>query len=400
MDDRKEIKPGDRTILIIEDDSKFARLLLDLAHDRDFRALVAHEGRVGLQMADYFQPSAVLLDMGLPDIDGMSIVERLKENLKTRHIPVHIISGDQRKFEALKKGAVGYLTKPVNVEQVEDAFHKIEEVISRPVKRLLVAVGEDTTREHIKELIGEKDVEIAAVSSGEGALRLLGSAPYDCMVLDARLNDTTGPGLLKRIRSSTEFSQVPVVAVAAEGLSDDERLTLDRYADRVILKDFGYSERLLDETALFLHRVEKNLPEEKRRMIRTLHDKEAIFRDKKVLIVDDDMRNVFALCNILEERQITTCAAANGKEALSRLDEYPDIDLVLMDIMMPEMDGYEAMRQIRGPKQLKSLPVIALTAKAMKGDRAKAIEAGASDYLAKPVDTDRLLSMLRVWLYK
>ena len=398
QDDRKDLKPGDRSLLIIEDDPGFARTLLELAREREFKGLIAEDGRTGLQLAEYYEPTAVLLDIGLPDVDGMTIVERMKENLRTRHIPVHVISADRRKFEALKRGALGYLEKPVKAEQLDAAFEKIEELVSKPVRDLLIAVGDGSSREHIAGLIGEKDVRITAVATGEDALEQLGSKTFDCMVLDAGLPETGGVELLKQIR--TGFNQIPIVVFSAEDLSSDERLTLDRYADRIVFNDAHYSERLLDETALFLHRVEKNLPEEKRRMIRTLHDSGAIFRNKKVLIVDDDMRNVFALCSILEERNVNTVVARHGREALDRLDEHPDADLVLMDIMMPEMDGYEAMRHIRTLPQFIKLPIIALTAKAMRGDRAACIDAGASDYLAKPVDTERLLSMLRVWLYK
>ncbi len=400
-DDRDTIEPDDRCLLIVEDDRDFARVLLDLARERGFSGLVAKEGRAGLRLAEHYEPSAVLLDIGLPDIDGMSVVDRLKENLATRHIPVHVISAGQRKYEALKKGALGFVRKPTNVAQLEEAFERIEGLLSRPVRRLLVAVGDEATRDEIERLIGGEDLEITAVASGGDALSEVHTSTFDCMLLVADLPDMGLVELLKRIRSHTGSPDLPGVAIVDDDFPAEDRASLERYADSIILKDGRYPERVLDETALFLHRVEKNLPDDKRRMLRLLHDQDGILRDRTVLVVDDDMRNIFALSSILEERDMRTVVAKDGREALERLETYAGkIDLVLMDIMMPEVDGYEAMQRIRADPAFEKLPVIALTAKAMRGDRAKCIEAGASDYLSKPVDADRLLSMLRVWLYQ
>ena len=400
-DDRRGLEPDDRSILIVEDDQNFARILLDLARERGFMGIVAEEGRTALQLADHYRPSAVLLDIGLPDIDGMSFMERLKDNLSTRHIPIHVISAAERRPEALRKGAVGFLRKPTNVTQLKEAFDRIERLLSRPVRRLLIAAGDDALRHEIEGLIGAEDVEITAVASSGEALDRLSAVRFDCMLVVADLPDMDALELLKQVRSDSESPELPAVAIVDEGLPPEDKAALERYADSIVAKDGHYPERVLDETALFLHRVEKDLPEDKRRMLRSLHDQEAILRGKTVLIVDDDMRNTFALSSILEEKDMQTMMAKNGREALDQLEEHSaDVDLVLMDIMMPEMDGYEAMRRIRANPGLRKLPVIALTAKAMRGDRAKCIEAGASDYLAKPVDTDRLLSMLRVWLYQ
>ncbi len=399
-DDRDDITPGDRCLLIVEDDAGFASALLALARDRGFKGLVAESGRAGLELAQRHVPSAVLLDIGLPDIDGMSVMEHLKEDLETRHIPVHVISGGDRKFEALKKGALGFLLKPVTEDQLEGAFSRIESLLSRPVRRLLIALGNEPTRTELVDLIDARDVDITAVASGREVLDQLVTSQFDCLLMEAELPDMSGVELVKRVRSGTERPELHVVAIVTEATAMDERLTLERYADSVIVKGGRYSERVLDETALFLHRVEEELPEDQRHILRRLHDKEAILADSTVLLVDDDMRNIFALSSILEEQGVRTLTAKTGIEGLARLEEYPDIDLVLMDIMMPELDGYTAIRRLRENPKFENLPVIALTAKAMKGDRAKCIEAGASDYLVKPVDTERLFSMLRVWLYQ
>jgi CheY-like chemotaxis protein len=399
-DDRRTLCAGDRSVLIIEDDPAFAKVLLDLARERDYKGLVAPDALNGLHLADYYLPSAILLDLGLPGMDGLAVIRRLKENLRTRHIPVHVVSGQDHKFASLKLGAHGYVRKPINMQELDSAFERLEHVISKPVKTLLFVGGENDTSSSIVDFIGDKDVRITTVTSKHDALRTLESTEFDCLVIDCDLPDATGAELLESVRRNGVRSDIPAIVLAGPDTTTSDQLTLDRYADRIIAKDQRVQERLLDETTLFLHRVEKDLPEEKRRIIRMMHDKEAIFRNKKLLVVDDDMRNVFALSSILEEKAVELLVAKDGVEALECLEERPDVDLVLMDIMMPRMDGYEAMRAIRKQERFRDLPIIALTAKAMKGDRAKCITAGASDYLAKPVDTDKLLSMLRVWLYE
>ena len=399
-DDRRTTTTGDRSILIIEDDPKFAGILCDQARERGFKCLIAADGETGLHFADYYKPSGIILDISLPGIDGWAVMERLKENLKTRHIPVHFISAADGTFEAMKLGAVGYLTKPVSLENMQDAFIKIENIVDRPVKELLVIEDDDAIRTGILELIGNGDVKTTTAACGADAQTLLESKRYDCIILDLRLQDMFGGDLLETIRIDERNSDVPVIVFTGKDLTNEEVALLDKYAERIIVKGVRSPERLLDDTALFLHRVEDDLPEEKKRMIRMLHDRNALLKDKKILIVDDDMRNVYALTQVLEEKESRVVAAKNGRIGLERLDEHPETDIVLMDIMMPKMDGYEAMRKIREQKRFRELPIIALTAKAMKGDRAKCIEAGANDYLAKPVDPQKLLSMLNVWLYR
>jgi len=330
----------------------------------------------------------------------MSVMNHLKENLTTRHIPVHVISAHDKQTDVMKMGAVGFLHKPVTAEQVDEVLGEIELLSSNRVRNLLVVEDDEVNCKSVVELIGEDDVAITTASTAAEALGHLKNNQFDCMVLDLSLPDMSGVDFLDRIKSEEDLAHVPVIISTGKDLSKEETLVLDRYAERIVIKDTHWPERLLDETALFLHRVEEDLPEEKRRMIQMLHDKETIFKDKKLLIVDDDMRNVFALGSLLEEKGVQLLMAKNGREGLECLNRNPDTHLVVMDIMMPVMDGYQAMREIRKQDRFKKLPVIALTAKAMKKDRARCIEAGASDYLTKPVDTEQLISMLRVWLYQ
>ena len=399
-DDRKDLRPGERSILVVEDDPEFARVLMDLAREREFKVLVAEDGPMALHLADLYVPSAILLDLGLPGMDGLTVLANLKENLLTRHIPVHIISGLEKRTEAIRGGAVGYLQKPVNMDQLDGAFARIQDVISRAQKNLLVVEDHPGSREGLVALLEGEGVRIATAANGEQALSELHKGPFDCVVLDLGLPGMSGLELLEQMRLEEAEVHVPVIVFTGKELTAEERMTIDKYAERVVVKGVKSPERLIDETCLFLHQVEKDLPEDKRRVIRMLHDKEAIFDGKTVLLVDDDMRNVFALTSVLEERGLKLLVAADGQECLDVLDQSPDVALVLTDIMMPVMDGFEAMRRIRAQPRFKNLPIIALTAKAMKGDRLRCIEAGANDYLAKPVDSDKLLSMLRVWLYQ
>ncbi|MCU7847197.1 MAG: response regulator [Candidatus Thiodiazotropha sp. (ex Lucinoma kastoroae)] len=399
-DDRHQLTPGERSILVIEDDPRFATILVDVARERGFKALVAEDGETGLHFADYYLPSGIVLDIGLPGLDGWQVMDRLKENLKTRHIPVHFISASDATLDAMKHGAVGFLTKPVSMQAMDQAFGRIEHVIDRPVKRLLLVEDDPAQIESLGELIGNSDVETVTAQTGSEALARLAEAEFDCIVLDLGLPDTSGLELLEKLHSQEQTRQTPVIVYTGRELDPEERAALDRHARCIIIKDAHSPEQLLDDTALFLHRVESRLPENRRRMIRMLHDTESLFVGRKVLLVDDDMRNVFAISAILQEKSMEVLVAKNGIEALEKLESDSDTAIVLMDIMMPEMDGYEATRKIREQERYAGLPVIALTAKAMKGDRAKCIEAGASDYLAKPVDTEKLLSMMRVWLYR
>jgi CheY-like chemotaxis protein len=339
--------------------------------------------------------------MALPGMDGWTVLDHLKRHPDTRHIPVHVVTGAENgKQNALRAGAVAFLEKPVDKSRLDEAFERISSFLDRRVKNLLVVDDESVQREAVIELLGDgEDVKVTAVGSSEEALAELEHGEFDCMVLDLKLPEMQGYQLLERVKSDGRFSSLPVIIYTGKQLTRKEESALRRYADTIIVKDVNSPERLLDETTLFLHRVESRLPAEKRRLLQQLHSADAVFEGKKVLVVDDDMRNVFALTNVLESRRMDVRYAENGLEALRLLEEDPDVDLVLMDIMMPELDGYETIRRIRAIARFASLPIISLTAKAMKGDREKSIAAGASDYITKPVDTDKLLSLLRVWLY-
>jgi CheY-like chemotaxis protein len=333
-------------------------------------------------------------------MDGWEVLDRLKHHPDTRHIPVHIITGIHGRTEGLKAGAIAYVEKPVTKEALDESFARISQFIDQQVKRLLVVEDDEQQRRSMVELIAHEDVEITAVGSAQEALRELGERHFDCMVLDLGLRDMSGFELLERVKADPALRDLPIIIYTGKELSAQEETQLRRYAETIIIKDVRSPERLLDETALFLHRVESRLPEQKRRMLERLHTADATFAGKHVLIVDDDVRNIFSLTSVLEDHGMRVSFAENGRDAIKVLQEKKDVDLVLMDIMMPEMDGYETTRAIRELPELRSLPIIALTAKAMKGDREKTIAAGASDYITKPVDTDQLLSLMRVWLYK
>jgi CheY-like chemotaxis protein/signal transduction histidine kinase/HAMP domain-containing protein len=401
-DDRAEIQPGDRVVLIVENDERFARVLLDMAHDKGFKAIVELDGETGLEAAHDFHPDAITLDIDMPGVDGWAVMERLKHHPETRHIPVHIISGlDENRQQGLRAGALAYLEKPVSREGLEQAFGKISDFLAKSEDRNLLVVEDDAAqRDAIVELIGADDVNITAVQTAEAALEALRERRYDCMVLDLGLRDMSGFELLERVKSDPERKDIPIIIYTGKELSREEETRLRRYAETIIVKDVKSPERLLDETALFLHRVESRLPEQKRQMLRQLHTSDAAVAGKQVLVVDDDVRNIYSLTSLLESHGMYVRFAENGREALTRLDEHPDVDAILMDVMMPEMDGYETMTRIRQDPRFRSLPIIALTAKAMKGDREKCIAAGASDYITKPVEPEQLLSLLRVWLYR
>jgi CheY-like chemotaxis protein len=399
-DDRDIIQPGDRVLLVIENDDRFARILLDLARDKNFKTLVALDGEAGLRLTHEYKPDAITLDIDLPGIDGWAVLERLKHHPETRHIPVHIVSGIDQKQQGLRAGAISYLEKPVSKEALEGAFDEINRFIEKGVRSLLVVEDDETQRKAMIELIGDEDVEITAVGSAQEALELLGKQQFDCMVLDLGLHDMSGFTLLETIKTNPAMESLPIIVYTGKELTPTEETQLRRYAETIIIKDARSPERLLDETALFLHRVEAQLPEQKRRMLEQLHSADAVFTGKHVLVVDDDVRNIFALTSLLEAHGMNIGFAENGKDAIMRLKQDAAYDLVLMDVMMPEMDGYETTRAIRATPEFKNLPIIALTAKAMKGDREKCIEAGASDYITKPVDSDQLLSLMRVWLYR
>jgi CheY-like chemotaxis protein len=399
-DDRGVIDDGDRVLLIAEDDPNFAQILLDLARERGFKGLVANRADRALTLAREYQPTAVTLDLRLPDADGWTILDRLKHDPDTRHIPVHIISVEENWQRGLRLGAIDFLVKPASKESLSEALTTLHEFVDRPVKRLLVVEDDETARESIVELIGDGDVQTTTVASGEEALARLQQEHFDCMVLDLGLPDMTGFQLITRVKSEIGLRKLPTIIYTGKQLSRREDAELRRLAESVVIKDAGSPERLLDETALFLHRVTAKLPDGQRRILEQLHRADPTLTGRKVLIVDDDVRNIFALTTFLERSEMQVSYAESGREGITRLQEAEDIDIVLLDVMMPEMDGYETMRAIREHARFRQLPIIAVTAKAMKGDREKCIEAGASDYIAKPVDMEQLLSLLRVWLYR
>jgi len=400
IDDREQISSIDRVILIIEDDFNFAKILLDLTHEKGFKGVIAENGEIGIHFAFHYKPNAIILDIGLPGMDGWAVMERLKGNPELRHIPVHFISASENSLKARRMGAIGFLSKPVSIDDLENAFKKIEEIISRRVKNLLVVEDDELQRNSILELIGDGDVNATDVDSGNAAYDLLKTKKFDCMILDLGLEDLSGFDLLEKIRGDEVVADLPIIIYTGKELTPDEENCLRKYTESVIIKGVKSPEQLLDETMVFLHRVEANLPEKKKEILRMVHEKEAVLKNKKILLVDDDMRNLFALSSILEEQQMTVVTAKNGSGGLERLQRESGINLILMDIMMPELDGYETMKIIRSQEKFKKLPIIALTAKAMKGDRMKCIEAGANDYLSKPVDAEKLLSLLRIWLYR
>jgi HAMP domain-containing protein/CheY-like chemotaxis protein/signal transduction histidine kinase len=398
-DDRHSIFDGERVVLIVEDDINFAGILLDLAREKGFKGLIATRGDTALQLARKYKPDAITLDIKLPDRDGWTVLDRLKHDPDTSHIPVHIISGEEQRQRALHLGAITHLQKPVSRDDLAAAFDQIAAFADRRVRKLLVVEDDDTQRMSIVELIGNGDVVTTAVATGAEAIAALKEEPFDCMVLDLRLPDMTGFELIETIQKELGRADLPIIVYTGKELTAREETQLRKVADAIIVKEASSPERLLAETALFLHRVEANLPEPKRRMLEQLHRRDPVLAGRKVLIVDDDVRNIFALTSALESHNMEVIHAENGQEGIDILRETPGIEVVLMDIMMPGMDGYEAIHEIRAMQQFAQLPIIALTAKAMKADRDRCIEAGASDYISKPLDVDQLLSLLRVWLY-
>jgi HAMP domain-containing protein/signal transduction histidine kinase/CheY-like chemotaxis protein len=400
-DDRATVENGDRVVLIVENDESFAGTVLDIARERGFKGIVALRGDTGLALAHEFQPDAIVLDMELPVMDGWTVLDHLKHHPSTRHIPVHIVSaGHDGRANALRAGAVAVLEKPVEKAGIDSMLAEISSFIDRGVRRLLVVEDDDEQRRSIVELVGAgDDIEVVAVGAADPALAALEERPFDCMVLDLKLPDTTGFKLLEQLKKDERFARLPVIVYTGQELTRREETRLKKYAETIIVKDARSPERLLDETSLFLHRIEARLPEAKRRMLEQLHGATEVFKGKKVLIVDDDVRNVFALTSVLEANGMEVIFAENGRDGIDMLQANPDVDLVLMDLMMPELDGYETMQAVRQIPEFRQLPIISLTAKAMKGDREKSIASGASDYITKPVDTDQLLSLMRVWLY-
>jgi CheY-like chemotaxis protein/HAMP domain-containing protein/putative methionine-R-sulfoxide reductase with GAF domain len=400
-DDRENIIDGESVLLIIEDDPHFARIVLGLARDRGFKGLVALKGSQGLELARRFKPTAVSLDIFLPDMLGWTVLNQLKLDPLTRHIPVQIFSvAEEDRNHGLAHGAFSYVVKSSTSEEMEAALDRIRDFTVPRTKRLLVIEDNDIERQAIIELLGHDDIELQAVGTGAAALQILREQAFDCIVLDLRLPDVSGFTLLEKLHADPTLAGVPVVVFTGKDLSAAEQKQLRALAKSVVLKDVQSPERLLDETALFLHRVVTELPQDKQDILLKLHGAAEMLRERRVLVVDDDARNIFALTTLLENQEMHVLTATNGRTAIEIIQHTPDLDLVLMDIMMPDMDGYETMREIRSHAEFRNLPILALTAKAMKGDREKCLEAGASDYISKPVNTAQLLSLMRVWLYR
>ncbi|PZR36575.1 MAG: histidine kinase [Azospira oryzae] len=399
-DDRNTIVEKDKVILIIEDDEKFANILLDFIREKGYKGIIATQGNTGLSYARYYQPVAVLLDMNLPVMDGNEVLRLIKNDPELRHIPVQIISAHRNKKQGMLLGAFDYLYKPVSIEELHHAFERIERFTNKKLKKLLIIEDNEQQNQAICELIGNGDVKSYSAYLGSQAYEMLESDSFDCIILDLGLPDMSGFDLMEKIRANEVLNKIPIVVYTGRDLKKEETARLTKLADTVVLKTANSHERLLDETILFLHRVESRLPSNQQKIIRKLHRTDEVLKDKKVLIVDDDIRNIYSLTNALEEEGLNCITAENGKVALEIVKADASIDLILMDVMMPEMDGYEATIEIRKLDQFKRLPIIALTAKAMKGDREKCLISGMSDYVSKPVNIAQLLSLMRVWLYR
>ncbi|QBE64028.1 response regulator [Pseudoduganella lutea] len=397
-DDRDQPAPPERTVLVIEDEPAFARILYDLAHEMDYRCLVAFAADEGLQMAEQYQPTAILLDIRLPDRSGLSVLQLLKDNPRTRHIPVHVVSASDAGEAALHMGAVGFALKPASREDLQEVFARLEQKFTQKIKRILLVEDDARQRDSVVQLISDEDIEIEAVASGEEALALLRTNVFDCMIIDLKLPDMQGNELLQRMSHEEIASFPPVIVYTGRNLTRAEEADLHKYSRSIIIKGARSPERLLDEVTLFLHKVESELSSERQTMLKTVRSRDRVFEGRRILLVDDDVRNIFALTSALEQKGAIVEIGRNGFEALEKLEQVQEIDLVLMDVMMPGMDGLEATRRIRADGRWNRLPIIAITAKAMKDDQEQCLAAGANDYLAKPIDLSRLYSLLRVWM--
>jgi CheY-like chemotaxis protein len=400
-DDRGSIKPGDRVLLVAETDPALAAQALAAARTRGLKVLAATSRESAHRLAQAFKLDAVVLDTDLGAEDGIILLDSLKRHPTTRLVPVHVIADARQRQSALLAGAAGVVEKPITEETLDLAIGRVADLLARDVKRLLVVEDDDRERDAISELLGAgADVVVSAVATGEEALEQLAIESFDCIVLDLKLPGTSGFSMLEQVKKDSRFRNLPVIVYTGQELTRRDETRLKKYAQTVIIKTVGSPERLLDEATRFLHRSEAALPVEQRRMLEQLHTADAVLEDKKILIVDDDVRNVFALTSALESHGMEVLFAENGRDGIEVLTNNADVDLVLMDIMMPEMDGYEAIQAVRKMRQFKRLPIIALTAKAMREDREKSIAAGASDYIAKPIEVDQLLSLMRVWLHE
>jgi CheY-like chemotaxis protein len=399
-DDRYDLRPDDRVLLVIEDNAHFARILLDVARQNGFKGVAATRGAEGLALARQLRPSAITLDIRMPDLDGWKILDALKHDPEVRHIPVHVISVVEHRNRGLEQGAIEHLTKPVSKDKLSRALSRLAAMTDRSAKRLLVVEDDERQGQAVVDLIGNGDVVTTVVGSGAEALRAVQEQEYDCVVLDLGLPDIDGFDLIERIAASSPEAPVPIIVYTARDLTREEETRLRKLARSIVVKDATSPGRLVHETTLFLHRVAANLPERQQQLLREAEQSSSGLSGKIALIVDDDVRNVFALSSVLERHGMRVLFSENGKDGIETLLANPEVDIVLMDIMMPDMDGHEAIRRIRSLPQFASLPIIAVTARAMKSDREQCLQAGASDYISKPVDVDHLLSLLRVWLYR
>ncbi|MCA1324686.1 response regulator [Herbaspirillum sp. alder98] len=404
-DDRHRIEPNARLILVCEDDTAFALILRDLVHEMGFQCVITHSANDGVAAAEMYRPSAILLDMNLPDFSGLGVLDQIKRNPRTRHIPVHVVSVADYAQEAMERGAIGYALKPVQREELVSAVRKLEAKFLQDLRHVLVVEDDARQLDSIRQLLAGENINIVGVNTAGDALRHLQQATFDCMVMDLNLPDLSGYQLLEKMAEQDQVAFPPVIVYTGRSLKAEEEQRLRRFSRSIIIKDARSPERLLDEVTLFLHQVETKLPAESQRMLKVARDRETVFEGRRVLVVEDDVRNIFALSSVLEPKGMKIEIARNGLEALaalerSRATDEAAIDLVLMDIMMPEMDGLTAMREIRKKPEWKKLAIIALTAKAMKDDQEKCLVAGANDYIAKPLDVEKLLSLVRVWMPK
>ena len=397
-DDRHQLTRTGRLILAIEDDLAFARILYDLAHELDFDCVLAMTAVEGMELARKLQPCGILLDMGLPDDSGLSVLERLKRDPATRHVPVHVVSVSDYTETALQLGAIGYTLKPSAREQLAGAIQSLEARLRQRLRRILVIEDDAALRGNIQLLLQSPGLEQTGVGTMADALEQLRTRSFDCVIMDLALPDGSGYDLLEKMAGDGPYAFPPVIVYTGRSLTTDEEQRLRRYSKSIIIKGARSPERLLDEVTLFLHSVESDLPPEQQRMLKEARSRDSAFEGRRILLAEDDIRNIFALSQVIEPLGAQMEIARNGREALEALARSSDIDLVLMDIMMPEMDGLTAIREIRGRPQFAKLPIIALTAKAMPADRQRCLDAGASDYISKPLDVDKLLSLCRVWL--
>ncbi|MNI34188.1 Transcriptional regulatory protein WalR [compost metagenome] len=397
VDDRENIHPGDRVFLIIEDDQKFSEILLHVLRKKGFKAVITSKGSKALELAHKYKPVAITLDLLLNDMDGSLVIEQLKNDISVRHIPVCVITVEEKKVQFMQKGIYDYICKPVTNEDLENALNKLNNYADKTLNHLLIVVNDEERRKQYVEQINSKDIKISSVNTGQKALNQLKTKEFDCVMVDNDLPDMNVIQFVRDMQKTAKNKSMPVVMNTLNKLSDAEEYELEELFKTAVIKEVNSLHQIIDATTLFLHRKMDNLPDKARELLVQIHQSDEMIDSKKVLVVDDDIRNIFALATILERHNMNVISAENGQDAIDLLENTPNIEIVLMDIMMPVMDGYETIRAIRKKAEFKDLPIIALTAKAMKGDREQCLEAGASDYITKPVNSSQLLSMIRSW---